>query len=234
MTMMQAPEVLTHVGACGTDLVTTALTALAAVLGAFVAGGFLVWNGNRQRAAELEKADREARREYRYRQRTELYGPLKVERRRSELLRRKLPEWEDEERTRRWRLVHHIFDAKSDPEQRQIVERILDAGDKVTNLIREKAGLIEQRRMPGSFEKFILHHELLRLSWATGKNQDPSGSHPFPGRPSSEPRGDGGDPENDLDAAIDEGLRRIEEDLAVLHGEGEVARKLGLPRFRGR
>jgi hypothetical protein len=188
--------------------------ALAGVLGAFVAGGFLVVNGNRQRAAEQSQADREARRSYRYRQLTELYGPLMLERRRSELLRARLPQ--DEPDGSRWRLVHHIEDAKADPDLTSIVERILIAGDEISRLLRENAGLIEQFPAPESFAKFVLHHELLRLSWATGVNQDPQGSYPFPGKRATDPITGSGDPDEDLDVAIANGVRLVEADLAAL------------------
>lgn len=213
-------------GSGGNELLIGLMGALAGVVGAFVAGGFLVLNGNKQRKAEQARMDRDARRRHRQRQLTELYRPLVLERRRSELLRTKLPEWEPD--GTRWRLVHHIADAKAETEWSAIVERILESGDQIARLLREKAGLVEQSPPPQSFAKFLLHHELLKLSWETGKNQDPNDSHPFPGKGPTDPGPKARDPDDDLDSAIALACEAIEADLATLMGE-EVERERGRP-----
>lgn len=191
------------------------------VIGSAIGGAFLLVNGNRQRQADRLVHQQEERVAFRRRQLSDLYGPLYLERRRSERLRDQLPQEEPD--GSRWRLVHHIGEVKGDPHRREVVERILDAGDRIADLIRGHGGLVEPQPPPEAFAKFLLHNELLRMSWETGKDQDPDGSHPFPGgisskRDMSRCLEEPGAADNDIDCAIYLGMRAIQADLEGLLG----------------
>jgi hypothetical protein len=179
----------------------------------------LIINGDRQRRAEQTEHQRRARVEFRQRQLSILYGPLFQERRRSERLRDQLPQEESD--GSRWRLVHHIAETKGDPKLALIVERILGANDRIADVIMSEAGLMEPFPPPRAFQKFIEHHELLRMSWETGEDQDPENSRPFPGGISSRESmarcdGEPGSEDNDIDCAIYLGMKAINQDLEDL------------------
>ena len=109
-----------------------------------------------------------------------------------------------------------------DEELSVIVDRILESGDRVIELVRAHGGLMEPRPAPQAFTKFVLHHTLLRLSWHSGHNQDPGDSYPFPGETSVKRDRDMSrcaEPhriDNDLDCAIYIGMQRIQADLERL------------------
>lgn len=174
---------------------------------------------SRELDASGQAQKREARIQFRQRQLIELYGPMYLERRRSEHLRRGFPEWEDHVGGTRWRLVDHIAEVKKDPDLKPIGEAILESGDKIVGLLRAFGGLLEPLPPLGAFSKFILHHEMLRMSWAAGKNQDPENRYPFPGRPPSDTdmsKCTTESAQGELDCAIWLGMRSVQADLEEL------------------
>lgn len=178
---------------------------------------------NRQIQASKEAQSREARVLFRRRQLTELYGPMYFERRRSERLRAQLPEWHEtpDGRRVRWRLVDHIAETKANPDLRRICVGILASGDKVSELLMGLGGLLEPFPPPSAFQDFVLHHEMLKLSWEKGADQDPDRRFPFPGRSPSDPPREGcteADAAIDLDCAIWLGMSIVKRDLEILLG----------------
>jgi hypothetical protein len=208
---------------------TAIVAAAAAILGAVVGGVVLIINGDRQRRAEQTEHERTARVEFRRQQLSLLYGPLYQQRRRSERLRDQLPQTEPD--GSRWRLVHHIAETSVDPKLARIVDRIMAAGAKTAELIASNAGLMEHFPPPGAFQKFVEHHELLKMSWDTGQNQDPENSRPFPGGISSEYsikrcEEQPGSEDDDIDCAIYLGMKAINQDLENLLGlQGKAVRQ---------
>lgn len=194
--------------------------AVGLLVGAVIAGVFSLMNGSRQRIADRESQIRQGRMDFRLQQLSALYGPLYLERRRSTALRNLLPAKEPD--GSRWRLVHHIAETKMDEQLSLIVDRILESGDRVVELIREHGGLMEPRPAPQAFTKFVLHHTLLRLSWQSGHDQDPGDSYPFPGEMSVKRDQDTSrcaEPDSidtDVDCAIHVGMQRIQADLERL------------------
>lgn len=178
-------------------------------------------NASQERKAAHAEYDRRSRLEFRQKQLALLYGRLYQERRRSESLRDQLPQCESDGKTR-WRLVHHLEEVKKDPIQAPIVERILDAGDRISELLLSNADLMEPFPPPSAVQKFIEHHELLRLSWQTGKDQDPQDSRPFPGGISSDPIEERckrpGSADDDIDCAIYQAMETINKDRQQLLG----------------
>ena len=130
----------------------------------------------------------------------ELYGPLKMQRHRTEANRTLLPNEAarmfkfPHRTTERWRLVHHIGDIREDSlrlernkktryseDEILAVRRLIENGDQAVELIVANAGLFEQPQA-GAFESYVEHHEHLRMSWIAAKNQKPGDKDkPFPG-----------------------------------------------------
>lgn len=155
--------------------------------------------------------------QYRRRQLQELYGPLRMLRARSRLLRESLPE------DPRWRLVENIIAVKNTPE-RVVVDLILKTGEEVARLIIDRAGLIEEgltttdvngrmeveQGAPSSFHQFLRHQELLRAAWtATDGDEEQEArrlaeKHPFPRR---------------LDDDINTGYQRVTQLLEELESQ---------------
>ena len=194
--------------------------AVGVLVGAVIAGAFSLVNGNRQRTADKDAQIRQARMTLRQKQLSTLYGPLYLERRRSTALRNLLPAQEPD--GSQWRLVHHIAETKADDQLREIVERILESGDRVVELIRTHGGLMEPRPAPQAFASFVLHHTLLRLSWQSEQDQDPDNSCPFPGEVAVSRYYDMSrcvdhqSIDTDIDCAIQIGMETIQNDLESL------------------
>lgn len=131
---------------------------------------------------QLDEARRKEELEFRMAQLRELYGPLKMQRQRSEANRTLLPNkapriLKSPYRTSgRWRLVHHIGDIREDSlrlernkkttySEHEIlaVRRLMENGDHTAELIVANAGLFEEP-LAGAFEKYVQHHEHLRMS----------------------------------------------------------------------
>lgn len=206
------------------EFFTFTTAAIAALLAA------LSWRQRR------DEAEREAEIEHRTAQLRKLYGPLQMQRMRSEANRTLLPEDDPGHPEGRWRLVHHIGDIRVAWELSQkglphdytdaelnAVERIIENGDLAVDLIVSNAGLFQLPRAD-AYQKYVEHHEHLRMGWLSRTNQ-PYGdeSYPFPGGPagtSLEARCAG--PEHrdgDLDCAMMLDQRTVEQSLAARRSE---------------
>jgi hypothetical protein len=207
-----------------------AVAFLGGLLGAFIG----VYGTLRATKFKHESDVLQKRLDLRLRQLNEFYGPLHLQRRRSQGLRRRLPPFETDPATGadlvdtngrkvRWRLVRNIESAKADPELAKIVESILDSGDEVVRLLMERAGLIAHERPPQAFQQFVQHHDRLRASWKAGVSQSPGENWPFPGAVASDDdlnrclEGDiTSSVDADIDCAIELGMRFVRADMAKI------------------
>jgi hypothetical protein len=100
--------------------------------------------------------------ELKMRQLNELYGPLLFLVEQNRRLAMKLREGKGD--PDKWRLLDHITDVLGNPQDRAIVDLIVDIDAKVENLIISKAGLVHAARPPESFELFLGHYKVLKLA----------------------------------------------------------------------
>ncbi len=106
--------------------------------------------------------------DWRVRQLNEVYGPLRMLRATSRLLRDSLPKTEAD--GQRWRLVRHIEESRQKAEYRVIVEGILRISRAIEDILVAKAGLLEGEEIPASFSKFMQHSRLLQIAWGAPTN----------------------------------------------------------------
>ena len=106
--------------------------------------------------------------EVKQRQLNELYGPLRSlldqNRRLASMLR------EGKADADNWRLLDHITEVVSNPQDKAIVDEIMNIDRKVEDLILNKAGLVRGPRPPESFGLFLGHYKLLKLKWEGKEN----------------------------------------------------------------
>jgi hypothetical protein len=205
---------------------------------AFIGGllGALIGVYGAQRTSEF-KHDSDVlqkRLDLRLRQLNEFYGPLHLQRRRSQGLRKRLPQYEKDPATGadrvdgaghkvRWRLVENIEEARSNENYAKVVDSIIAAGDEVAQILMERAGLIAHERPPQSFQLFIQHHDRLKASWKAGVSQPEGEEWPFPGAVAIDDdlsRCAQGDVtlnvDTDIDCAIELGMRSVREDITAI------------------
>lgn len=209
-----------------TNLIAVLAIAVTALIAAFS------WYQGRK------EAERQTAIKYREAQLRDLYGPLLMQRLRSEANRSLLPEDDSHPEAQRdidtafgrWRLVNHIGSLREAWELKQAgkdhpytlseiyaAESIIKNGDRMIELIITQAGLFELPRS-NVYQQYVEHHEHLRMSWLSKTNQ-PYGqdSKPFPGGRAGlnlEDRlKDETTREHDLDCAIRIDERRIRYEL---------------------
>ena len=106
--------------------------------------------------------------EVKQRQLNELYGPLRSlldqNRRLASMLR------EGKADPDKWRLLDHITEVVGNPQDKAIVDEIMNIDRKVEDLILNKAGLVRGPRPPESFGLFLGHYKLLKLKWEGKEN----------------------------------------------------------------
>jgi hypothetical protein len=201
-----------------------------AIIASLVGAFFAIHSAELQRRADAERDRRTASIAHRRAQLNTFYGPLEMERRRSEALRALLPDTEPN--GERWRLVHHVGDIRNHleppkgqspaplpagitPEQAATVREILRATERAADLVTKNAGMMERWPVAGAYTSLVAHQVRLGNSWSTRTNQTPATSIPFPGRRVGDEAG-GGTRETDIDIAITEDCESIFEDLAEL------------------
>lgn len=100
--------------------------------------------------------------ELKIRQLNELYGPLRllIEQNRHLALRLRQGKGDPME----WRLLDHISEVLGDPQDKAIVNEIIEIDGKIEQLIINNGGLVRTLGPPESFSLFLGHYKILKLA----------------------------------------------------------------------
>ena len=100
--------------------------------------------------------------ELKIKQLNDLYGPLRLLIEQNRILAQKLREGKGD--PEEWRLLDHVTEALNDPQDKAIVEEIVEIDDKMEELIITNGGLVRSPGPPESFSLFLGHYKILKLA----------------------------------------------------------------------
>ena len=100
--------------------------------------------------------------ELKVQQLNELYGPLLLLIEQNTILARKLREGKGD--PKKWRLLDHLPEVLKNPQDKALVDAIMDIDAKIENLIITKGGLVSSSEPPESFKLFLGHYRILKFA----------------------------------------------------------------------
>jgi hypothetical protein len=100
--------------------------------------------------------------ELKIQQLNELYGPLLLLVEQNRRLAQKLREGKPDPEN--WRLLDNLPEVLENPQDKAIVDAIMEIDGKIENLIINKGGLVRSPGPPESFNLFLGHYKILKLA----------------------------------------------------------------------